>query len=129
MLFSRSFNEFKSIAGNEDLASTADESVAFDYGSFLDFGTEHKLVMLTFANLISQPHLRKAFLSPNSYYQQHHNPLKIESFHEESSASETIFPNNPNRSPYTVILKVDRPNFEDIHQKRGSFFRCSLRFI
>ena len=50
--FSRAFVGAQSIAGNQSLAATANESFQMYFGSSVDFGNEHKRVVSTFANMV-----------------------------------------------------------------------------
>lgn len=58
--FSRSFLGSKSIAGDAEFASWADESILVDYGSGIGRGSEHSLIVDTYTQLVdSDPNQRK----------------------------------------------------------------------
>ena len=52
--YSLAFVGARSLAGNQKIAATADESFQINFGSTLDFGSEHGQVVQTFTKLLNQ---------------------------------------------------------------------------
>ena len=70
-VFSRAYVGEKSIAGNPELAVTADEAFQMNFGTIsefvTDFGEEHYRVISTFNNMINQPGLIGDLLGIKAY--------------------------------------------------------------
>jgi ELWxxDGT repeat protein len=66
-VFSRSYNGAKSVAGNRDLAVTADEAIEMDFGNTLLDADEHGRVIQSFAKVFGQSELIGDLLGVQAY--------------------------------------------------------------
>ena len=121
-VFSRSFVGEKSIAGNPELAVTADEAFQMDFGTiseFLtDFGSEHGRVVRAFTNTVNQPGLIGDLLGIRAY--DSINELPIEDFdelrirREDNGGYKGIVDVNKDNEATLLIGKAKTGNKEDI---------------
>ena len=104
-VFSRSFVGEKSIAGNPELAITADEAFQMDFGTIsefaTDFGSEHGRVVRAFTNTVNQPGLIGDLLGIRAY--DSINELPIEDFDKLRIRQE-------DNGAYTGIIDVNKDN-------------------
>ncbi|MGB3654234.1 MAG: DUF4114 domain-containing protein [Rivularia sp. (in: cyanobacteria)] len=104
-VFSRAFVGEKSIAGNPELAVTADEAFQMDFGTIsefaTDFGSEHGRVVRAFTNTINQPGLIGDLLGIRAY--ESIEKLPIEDFDELRIRRE-------DNGGYTGIVDVNKDN-------------------
>ncbi|MGB3760006.1 MAG: DUF4114 domain-containing protein, partial [Rivularia sp. (in: cyanobacteria)] len=104
-VFSRAFVGEKSIAGNPELAITADEAFQMDFGTIsefaTDFGSEHGRVVRAFTNTVNQPGLIGDLLGIRAY--DSINELPIEDFDKLRIRQE-------DNGAYTGIVDVNKDN-------------------
>ncbi len=121
-VFSRAFVGEKSIAGNPELAITADEAFQMDFGTIsefaTDFGSEHGRVVRAFTNTIDQPGLIGDLLGIRAY--DSINELPIEDFdklrirREDNGAYHGIIDVNKDNLATLLIGKAKTGNKDDI---------------
>ncbi|WP_414622513.1 DUF4114 domain-containing protein [Calothrix sp. CCY 0018] len=121
-VFSRSFVGEKSIAGNPELAITADEAFQMDFGTIsefaTDFGSEHARVVKAFTNTVNQQGLIGDLLGIRAY--DSINELPIEDFdklrirQEDNGAYTGIVDVNKDNEAILLIGKAKTGNKDDI---------------
>ncbi len=121
-VFSRSFVGEKSIAGNPELAITADEAFQMDFGTIsefaTDFGSEHARVVKAFTNTVNQPGLIGDLLGIRAY--DSIDKLPIEDFdklrirQEDNGAYTGIVDVNKDNEAVLLIGKAKTGNKDDI---------------
>jgi pimeloyl-ACP methyl ester carboxylesterase len=120
--FSRSFVGEKSIAGNPELAITADEAFQMDFGTIsefaTDFGSEHGRVVRAFTNTINQPGLIGDLLGIRAYDSIDELPIedfdKLRIRQEDNGAYKGIIDVNKDNEAVLLIGKAKTGNKDDI---------------
>ncbi|AFY55680.1 Calx-beta domain-containing protein,putative calcium-binding protein [Rivularia sp. PCC 7116] len=104
-VFSRSYVGEKSIAGNPELAVTADEAFQMDFGTIsefaTDFGSEHGRVVRAFNNIIDQQGLIGDLLGIRAY--ESIDKLPVEDFDE-------LLIRREDNGAYKGIIDVNKEN-------------------
>lgn len=104
-VFSRAFVGEKSIAGDPELAITADEAFQMDFGTIsefaTDFGMEHARVIKAFTNIVNQQGLIGDLLGIRAY--DSIDELPIEDFDKLRIRQE-------NNGAYTGIIDINKDN-------------------
>ncbi|MBV6624425.1 MAG: DUF4114 domain-containing protein [Rivularia sp. (in: Bacteria)] len=121
-VFSRSFVGEKSIAGNPELAVTADEAFQMDFGTIsefaTDFGSEHGRVVRAFNNIIGQQGLIGDLLGVRAY--ESIDELPVEDFdklrirQEDNGAYHGIIDVNKENQATLLIAKAKTGKKDDI---------------
>ncbi len=121
-VFSRSFVGEKSIAGNPELAITADEAFQMDFGTIsefaTDFGSEHGRVVRAFTNTVNQPGLIGDLLGIRAYDSIDELPIedfdKLRIRREDNGAYHGIIDVNKDNEAALLIGKAKTGNKDDI---------------
>lgn len=121
-VFSRSFVGEKSIAGNPELAVTADEAFQMDFGTIsefaTDFGSEHGRVVRAFTNIVNQPGLIGDLLGIRAYDSIDELPIedfdKLRIRREDNGAYHGIIDVNKDNEAALLIGKAKTGNKDDI---------------
>ena len=112
--FSRAFLGYKSVAGNDNFASTAHESILMDFvGSVVDTGQEHSRVVQTFETIVAEGGLANNIfaLNPQDRGQAEftRNQLKVAASGGRLNHEGKIKV-SPENKPLSVIAKYNNPN-------------------
>ncbi len=121
-VFSRSFVGEKSIAGNPELAITADEAFQMDFGTIsefaTDFGSEHGRVVRAFTNTVNQQGLIGDLLGIRAYDSIDELPIedfdKLRIRQEDNGAYTGIIDVNKDNEATLLIGKAKTGNKDDI---------------
>lgn len=121
-VFSRSFVGEKSIAGNPELAITADEAFQMDFGTIsefaTDFGSEHGRVVRAFTNTVNQSGLIGDLLGIRAYDSIDELPIedfdKLRIRQEDNGAYHGIIDVNKDNEAILLIGKAKTGNKDDI---------------
>ncbi len=89
--FSRAFLGSRSVAGNDEFASWADESILMDFGNPIDVGKEHFRVIRAFEDLLSTKGLANSLLDLRDYDRGYPN-FRKNAFHVVAEDSKPLSP-------------------------------------